>query len=139
MQTPEFEVADAVTFECAHYLGGHKDRPEYERIHGHSFVCEVTLVGTRIPGHDWVIDFMTFRAALIEIAMMLDHRPLNNIAGLKTPTLENICLWIFERVSEWLNAYKAQNQKLKIARIKLTRPNSYQACTYPPNKQETIQ
>lgn len=136
MQTPVFEVTETVTFECSHHLSGREGRPNYERSHGHSFVCEVTLEGTRIPGHDWVIDLATFKAALIEVAMTLDHMELNGIEGLETPTMENICLWISEQLSNWLSAHPAQNRKLEISRIKLIRPTMGQACTYRPINKE---
>lgn len=134
MQPPVFEVTETVTFECAHHLSGREGRPEYERPHGHSFVCEVTLLGTRIPEHDWVIDLKTFKAALIEVAMILDHDDLNKIDGLETTTTENICLFIFGRLANWLNAYPAKNQVLEISAVKLMRPTIGQACTYRPNK-----
>lgn len=137
MQSPVFEVTETVTFECAHHLPGREGRPEYERRHGHSFVCEVTLLGTRVPEHDWVIDLKTFKAALIEVAMILDHDDLNKIDGLETPTMENICLWISERLSSWLNAYSARNQILEISSVKLMRESIRQACTYRPMTKKT--
>ena len=136
MDTQFFEITQKFNFDCAHYLTGREGRPEYERIHGHSFVCEVTLGGTRIPGHDWVVDYSVFKAALDEIARTLDHQVLNDIDGLGTPTMENLTEWIAGQLSSWLGTLPSQDQKLEITRVKLMRPTINQVCTYRPNRKE---
>ena len=136
MDTAIFEITQSFKFDCAHYLTGHEGRPEYERIHGHSFVCEVTLGGTRIPGHDWVVDCSVFKAALDEVAGILDHQVLNDIDGLGTPTMENMTEWIAAHLFGWLRTRASQDQKLEITSVKLMRPTIDQACTYRPTRKD---
>ena len=132
MKKPVFEISQTFTFDSAHYLSDREGRPEYGRMHGHSFVCEVTLGGTRLPGHDWLVDYATFEAALNEVKGTLDHQTLNDIAGLEIPTMENISAWISEKLSVWLNTFKSKDQKLEITQVKLMRPSIGQACAYRP-------
>jgi 6-pyruvoyltetrahydropterin/6-carboxytetrahydropterin synthase len=46
----------------------------------------------------WVMDFATLAAAFRPILEQLDHRNLNEIAGLDNPTSENLARWIWERL-----------------------------------------
>lgn len=132
MKKPVFEITQTFTFDSAHYLSDREGRPEYGRIHGHSFVCEVTLGGTRLPGHDWLIDFATFEAALDEVKSIVDHQTLNDIAGLETPTMENMAVWISEKLSTWLSTLERKDQNLEIIQVKLMRPTIGQTCSYRP-------
>jgi 6-pyruvoyltetrahydropterin/6-carboxytetrahydropterin synthase len=136
MKIPIFEITQTFTFDSAHYLSDHKGRPEYARVHGHSFICEVTLGGTRLPGNDWLVDFTTFETALNDVKSILDHQTLNDIPGLETPTMENITVWVTEKLSVWLGKLEKKGQKLLITRVKLMRPTTGQACSYSPSLNE---
>ena len=78
-----------------HQTPGHP----YRNVHGHSFRIEATVRGTVKPGEDWVEDFADLTAALEGVAARLDHRLLNEIDGLETPTLERVCVWIAAALS----------------------------------------
>jgi 6-pyruvoyltetrahydropterin/6-carboxytetrahydropterin synthase len=45
----------------------------------------------------WVMDFADLKAAFQPIFERLDHRYLNDIAGLENPTSENLARWIWEQ------------------------------------------
>ena len=137
MTTPVFEITQTFNFDSAHFLPGREGRPEYERMHGHSFVREVTLGGTRIPELDWIVDLATFKTALDEVADLLDHRLLNDIDGLETPTMENMTEWIAARLASWLRTLPSDDQKLEITTVKLKRKSIGQSCTYHPINKET--
>ena len=68
---------------------------ENRRLHGHSFYAEVTLRGEPDPATGFLRDFGEVDAALKAIRETLDHRLLNEIEGLGTPTLENLARYIF--------------------------------------------
>lgn len=68
------------------------------RVHGHSFRVEVHLSG---PLHDelgWVLDFAEVEQAWTPVKAALDHRYLNEVAGLENPTSEHLAIWIWQRL-----------------------------------------
>ena len=66
------------------------------------------------------MDFAVLDALLEEVRGELDHRLLNEIGGLSTPTLENICLWLRQRLAGHLPG---------LARITVARDSIGQSCT----------
>lgn len=92
-----WEVFTEITFESAHFLPevpeGHKCR----RLHGHSFRVRVFVGAGRLAREGWVEDFAVIRAHLEPIRQALDHRLLNDVAGLENPTSERLAQWIWGR------------------------------------------
>lgn len=113
------EISKEFGFDAAHYLGN--SAPENRRLHGHSFYAEVTLRGEANPATGFLRDFGDIDAALMTIREMLDHRLLNEIEGLATPTLENLAKFIFVHAKAALP---------EVVRVKLRRPSYGQSCTY---------
>jgi 6-pyruvoyltetrahydropterin/6-carboxytetrahydropterin synthase len=113
------EISQEFGFDAAHYLGN--GAAENRRLHGHSFYAEVTLRGQADPKTGFLRDFGEVKAALEAIREELDHRLLNEIEGLGTPTLENLAKYIYTRVKVALP---------EVARVKLRRPSYGQTCTY---------
>lgn len=66
------------------------------RLHGHSFRIEVHVSGPLDPELGWVCDFADVQAAWQPIHAALDHRYLNDIAGLENPTSEHLAIWIWQ-------------------------------------------
>ena len=114
-----FEITKAVTFEAAHYMGGKPEGHPYRNVHGHSFRLEATVAGTVLPGAEWVQDFSDLAAILSETAEKLDHRLLNEIAGLDVPTLERIAVWAATDLKPKLPGLK---------RVVLARPSLDERC-----------
>ena len=114
-----FEITKAVTFEAAHYMGGKPEGHPYRNVHGHSFRLEATVAGTVQPGEEWVQDFSELAAILSETAEKLDHRLLNEIAGLEVPTLERIAIWAAADLQARLPGLK---------RVGLARPSLDERC-----------
>lgn len=85
-------------FESAHRLPmvpkGHK----CERLHGHSFRVELTVVGPVDPKTGWFIDFGVMFDAWQPLHEQLDHNYLNDIEGLENPTSEVLAKWIWDRI-----------------------------------------
>lgn len=115
-----WEIVKSFRFEAAHTLSGTTLGPDAEHVHGHSFRAEVALRGTPDAGTGMVKDFGALDAALTEIRRTLDHRMLNRIAGLETPTLETLARYIFERVRPLGN----------VARVTVFRDSCGEACSY---------
>ena len=132
-----FENTQRVTFDCSHFFKDRQGRPEYERVHGHSYFCEVTITGYQSHEAGWLIDYATFRGAIEQVTEQLDHRTLNDIEGLETPTMENIAVWIINKLQRWLAVSGFQSRALKITKVTIERPNIGQSCTYHPIDKET--
>jgi 6-pyruvoyltetrahydropterin/6-carboxytetrahydropterin synthase len=86
------------SFEAAHRLpnvpAGHK----CARLHGHSFQVRVSVDGAVGDESGWVMDFADLKAAFQPVYDRLDHRYLNEIAGLENPTSENLARWIWREL-----------------------------------------
>lgn len=81
--------------QCARRLPGLPDSHPCSRLHGHSFKVEVTFSGPLDPQLGWVMDFTEIETAWQAVHAALDHRYLNDIAGLENPTSENLALWLW--------------------------------------------
>lgn len=115
-----FEITRQFFFDAAHYMPHMREGHAYRQVHGHSFRVQVTLRGHPGPETGWVMDFAALDAILDEVRGELDHRLLNEIGGLSTPTLENICLWLRQRLADHLPG---------LARITVARDSVGQSCT----------
>jgi 6-pyruvoyltetrahydropterin/6-carboxytetrahydropterin synthase len=113
------ELSQEFGFDAAHYLGN--GAAENRRLHGHSFYAEVTLRGEPNPATGFLRDLGEVDAVLKSIRDGLDHRLLNEIEGLGTPTLENLSRYIFTRARAALP---------EVVRVKLRRPSYGQTCVY---------
>ncbi|RZL01975.1 MAG: 6-carboxytetrahydropterin synthase [Rubrivivax sp.] len=95
-----FELSQTFTFDAAHTLKRHVSPEEAagsRRIHGHTYTAEVAVSGPRQQDTSMVMDLSVLRAALAEVRALLDHHLLDEVEGLGTPTLENLCVFIFDQ------------------------------------------
>jgi len=84
-------------FEAAHWLPGVPEGHKCRRVHGHNYEIEVTLQG--IPDHrGFILDFFEMDAIVDPIVARIDHRTLNDIAGLENPTAELIAAWFTKQI-----------------------------------------
>lgn len=84
------------TFDAAHNLVAYHGK--CERLHGHTYRMAVTLRGE--PGPEgMIVDFLEVKKSVRDrVLNLLDHVYLNDV--ITQPTAENICLWVWERLSE---------------------------------------
>jgi 6-pyruvoyltetrahydropterin/6-carboxytetrahydropterin synthase len=116
-----FEITKQFTFEAAHYFPNMPEGHIYKKIHGHSFVGEVTFYGKQKKDNQWVNDFGEINLSLEKIKKKLDHQCINNIKEIGLPTLENIAMWIGKQLKK---------EYSNVRSVKLSRPSCGEACVY---------
>ena len=93
------EVFRDFTFDSAHLLPNAPEGHKCRRLHGHTYQVSVHVAGPVDPERGWILDFGDIDAAFEPIREALDHRYLNDIAGLANPTSEHLAAWIWERLA----------------------------------------
>jgi 6-pyruvoyltetrahydropterin/6-carboxytetrahydropterin synthase len=93
-----YEVSQRFYFEAAHTLGREIDTEGSLRIHGHTYEAEVTVSGTPDDESGMLIDLGYLRNEIARVRDHLDHRFLNEVAGLGPATLENLCAFICDKL-----------------------------------------
>ncbi len=92
------EIFKEVSFEAAHRLPNVPEGHKCARLHGHSYRVMIHVKGDIDPHVGWVVDFADIKEAFQPLHDQLDHRYLNDIAGLENPTSENLAIWIWQRL-----------------------------------------
>lgn len=85
-------------FEAAHWLPCFPEGHKCRRMHGHSFRVDVIVEGELDPSVGYLIDFADIKRATEPLERELDHRCLNEIAGLENPTSEMVAAWIWAKL-----------------------------------------
>jgi 6-pyruvoyltetrahydropterin/6-carboxytetrahydropterin synthase len=115
------ELSYRFGFDAAHRFENYPDGHPYRGVHGHSFQVEVAVRGNPDPQSGFVADFGDIEKACATVRAALDHRMLNEIAGLERPSLENISVWIWKRLAP---AFPT------LARVTVRRDSIGQSCSY---------
>jgi 6-pyruvoyltetrahydropterin/6-carboxytetrahydropterin synthase len=96
-----FELSQTFSFDAAHTLKRNVSPEEAagsRRIHGHTYTAEVFVRGPRQADSGMVVDLAVLRGLIADIRSQLDHHFLDEVAGLGAPTLENLSVFIHDRV-----------------------------------------
>jgi len=115
------EISYEFGFDAAHRFPRMPRGHRYRGLHGHSFRVEIALRGLPRAATGFVSDFARLESACRRLRGRLDHALLNEIAGLETPSLENLCLWIWRKLSVKFSG---------LARVTVRRDSLGQSCTY---------
>ncbi|WP_259054820.1 6-carboxytetrahydropterin synthase QueD [Methylohalomonas lacus] len=67
-------------------------------MHGHTFRIQIHVQGPIQSTTGWVMDFSELDRHVQDLRGELDHRVLNDIAGLENPTTELLARWIWQRL-----------------------------------------
>ena len=118
-----FQIVKEFGFEAAHYFGHKPPGHENTRVHGHSFKVEVALSGEPNPNSGCVVDFEIVARAVDAVRERLDHRFLNEVPGLGTPSLENLARWIAEQLRPHLP---------QLSYVVVRRPTLGESCRFDP-------
>ncbi len=93
------EIFREFTFEAAHRLPNVPEGHKCARLHGHSYQVDVHVRGQVGADNGWVMDFGDLSDAFEPVRDQLDHRYLNEVAGLENPTSEILARWIWDRLA----------------------------------------
>jgi len=93
-----FSVTRRYAFEAAHWLPLVADGHKCKRVHGHNYEIEVTVDAYALRPDGFIIDFWDLDKIVDPIVERVDHRTLNEIAGLGNPTAELISKWFFDAI-----------------------------------------
>lgn len=106
-----FEVSQRFYFDAAHRLNREIEIEGSRRIHGHTYLAEVSVCGPVDTQTGMVIDIGLIRLEVAKVRELLDHHYLDEVPDLGIPTLENLCIYIekamrnnglvLSRVSVW--------------------------------------
>lgn len=96
----QYTVHQRIFFDAAHTLRREIEAEGSRRIHGHTYHAEVALTGPLDPATGMVQDLGHLRQRLAVLRERLDHHLLDEVPGLGTPTLENLCRFIAEALSD---------------------------------------
>jgi 6-pyruvoyltetrahydropterin/6-carboxytetrahydropterin synthase len=119
--SPAVEIGYGFGFDAAHRFRDVPRGHKYGGMHGHSFRVEVAVGGAPRPPHGFVTDFARLEKACLAVRRELDHAVLNEVDGLRTPSLENLCIWIWQRLAGRFPG---------LARVTVRRDSLGQSCTY---------
>jgi 6-pyruvoyltetrahydropterin/6-carboxytetrahydropterin synthase len=93
------ELTKSFRFESAHRLPMVPADHKCHRVHGHSYVIDVTAAGEVDPAMGWLVDFGEIAARVEPVLRLeLDHRLLNDVPGLENPTSEVLSGWLWNRL-----------------------------------------
>ena len=96
------DLSATFALACARRLTGTSPDHPCARLHGHTFGVVVTVQGPVHPVTGWVVDFADIARAWQQVHNALDHRLLNDIAGLDNPTSEQLAIWIWRALQPQL-------------------------------------
>jgi len=116
-----FELSKQFRFDAAHTLDRAIDTEPSRRIHGHSYRAEVTVRGRPDPVTGMVVDIGLLERSMADARDALDHRFLDEINDLGPATMENLCRWIWVRLSPAIG---------NLFRVSVYRDSSGEACSY---------
>ena len=110
-----FEIKVSAEFEAAHRVAGYPGK--CDRLHGHSWVVEARVIGSKLDNLGMLVDFKLVKGRLRELLETLDHRMLNELPAFENinPTAENIAQYVYNEMkkAEFFN----DNAKLKYIQV----------------------
>lgn len=118
------KVTRRFTFSACHYLSNPEWSDEENKkffgksanMHGHNFVVYVTVEGDVDQETGMVVNLEDLKKTISPVIDELDHHCLNELPYFKEklPTLENIAIFIFERVKAVLKGVILRSVRLEI-------------------------
>lgn len=116
----KYELSQKFYFEAAHTLHREIDAIGSRRIHGHTYYCEITLLGVPNASSGMLTDLAFVRNEIDRVRDMLDHRFLDEVKDLGPATLENLCAFLFRELQDTLP---------QLIRVSIERPASGDRCS----------
>lgn len=116
-----YELSKQFVFDAAHTLERNIETESSRRIHGHTYLAEVTIRGAADPVSGMVMDVGLLHRQIEAIREALDHRFLDEIPDLGPATMENLCAWIWRQLNPACPA---------LYRVSVSRASNQDRCTY---------
>jgi 6-pyruvoyltetrahydropterin/6-carboxytetrahydropterin synthase len=88
------DVFREFTFEAAHRNGSAPPGAINGRLHGHSYRAVVIVRGEVEERLGWLVDFADIKDICKPVIVRLDHRNLNEIAGMNDTSCADLSLWL---------------------------------------------
>lgn len=91
-------------FEAAHWLPSMPEGHKCRRMHGHSFVFDVNVLGDVEESTGVLMDFGDIKQVVKPYVEMLDHWCINEVGNrldeplLQNPTSENLAQWLYHEL-----------------------------------------
>ncbi|MBO8138045.1 MAG: 6-carboxytetrahydropterin synthase QueD [Desulfotomaculum sp.] len=120
-----YELMIKMNFDAAHKLCGY--RGNCANVHGHTWIVEVTVAGSKLNSLGLLIDFKELKKIVGRIIEQLDHSYLNELPAfahggeMSNPTAENLSCYIYKKVKAELNSNYPE--------VKLSRVNVWESPT----------
>ena len=108
-------------FEAAHFLPSAPQGHPNARVHGHSFRARVAVDGEPDEKTGILVHFDDLDDAVADAREALDHRLLNEVEGLQSPTLERLAMWLWDRL---------HNRLPGLVEIEVARDSCHEGCVY---------
>ena len=101
-------------FAAAHNLINYQG--DCENLHGHNWRVEVTVSARELDKAGLGIDFKVLKKQTNQLLDLLDHKHLNELEPFLevSPSSENICRFLHERLSKVLNNENVQVEKVTV-------------------------
>jgi 6-pyruvoyltetrahydropterin/6-carboxytetrahydropterin synthase len=93
-------ISQRFFFDAAHTLQREIEAEGSRRIHGHTYWAEISVSGVPDPLSGMVMDLGYLRERITGLREKLDHHHLNEVEGLGTPTIENLCSYIANQLTD---------------------------------------
>ncbi len=122
--TATYSLTQRFYFDAAHTLRreikAEAEKSASRRVHGHTYHCEISVTGAKNSATGMVTDLGQIRLAIDNVRKQLDHHFLDEIPALGIPTLENLCAFIYAKLSP---------QILGISAVRVWRESVGDGCT----------
>lgn len=89
------ELVKQFTFEAAHTTPW---RDDPARLHGHSFTVDLVVAGECDTRLGWLMDYADITRHFDDLYGRLDHKTLNDVAGMNNVTCPGVRQWLLEQL-----------------------------------------
>lgn len=82
-------ISKDFAFSASHQLHGLRDGHPCGRLHGHNYVVRISLTGSTLNSHGFIVDYGDLAPFSKWVDTTLDHRHLNDVLDMQ-PSAENM-------------------------------------------------
>lgn len=95
-----FEIKAQLYFSAAHHLLNYEG--ECENQHGHNWLVEAYVKGTKLDKSNILIDYKILKKELKKVLDLLDHKDINELEEFKgvSPSSEILSKYIYTKLKE---------------------------------------